>query len=41
MITLMLEDDSFQASLGYQTMVPVMMIENKNSVAGRQVASGA
>ena len=39
MITLMLEDDSFQASLGYQTMV--MMIENENSVVGRQVASGA
>ena len=35
----MLEDDSFQATLGYQTMVPVMMIENENSVAGRQVAS--
>ena len=36
----MLEDDSFQATLGYQTKVPVMMIENENSVAGRQVASG-
>ena len=35
----MLEDDSFQATLGYQTKVPVMMIENENSVTGRQVAS--